>query len=144
MLSKRIKFLNTPQAGSSCQSSSCSKSPLVLKLFPSCMQKTLPFSLKGSSIYWGLPQCSRYFTEVIAFTRCLHKPTGPEPERKWTRSKASQECYWNRRSSLKKREEEAGQDWNLKRKCLNFVEFRYEWIVLNWFIQICGMRDHDH
>lgn len=130
---KRVKVTNTPQVGSSCQVSSCSKFPLVLKLFPSWIHKALLLSLKGTSIYWELLRCSRYLTEVIA----CNPQTFAQTHRFWTQKEMDQvksetRCHWNRKSSLRKREEGVGQGWILKRKSLNFVEFSYEWILFEF------------
>lgn len=50
--------------------------------------------------------------------RRLHKPTCPEPKRKWIKSKVRQEGHWNRKSLLRKREG-VRQGWILLNSVMN-------------------------
>lgn len=130
VLSKRIKVTNTTQVGSSCQSSSCSKFSLVLKLFPSWIHKALLLSLKGTSIYWELLRCSRYWTEVIA----CNPQTFAQTHRSWTQKEMDQ-VKSEARMSLKQKifiEKEgrrSGAGLNFEKKKPEFCWISYEWIL---------------
>lgn len=144
VLSKRVKATNTPQVGSSCQSSSCSKFPLVLKLFPSWIHKALLFSLKGTRIYWELLRCSRYLMEVIA----CNPQTFAQTHRFWTQKEMDQVKSEARMSLkqkifIKKEGRRSGAGLNFEKKKPEFCWIQL-WMNIVWITRIRCMRNHDH
>lgn len=144
VLSKRIKVTNTPQVSSSCQSSSCSKFPLVLKLFPSWIHEALLLSLKGTSIYWELLRGSRYLTEVIAF----NPQTFAQTHRSWTQKEMDQ-VKSEARMSLKQKifiKKEGRRSWaglNFEKKKPEFCWIQL-WMNIVQVAQIRCLRNCDH